>query len=323
LKKREFSPNANAEGLFIARWIRSAMSSGTAIRHFVVIPMSEQQYHRNSYSGIPMKKLFAPLVFAFFVSACGQPTADSNGGTSAPADHSAAADIDVAVYADALANPARPDADRERDAGRKPAEVLEFFGIAPEMAVLDMFSGGGYYTEIMSYVVGDQGTVVAQSNKPYLNYVGEEFELRHADNRLVNVDVLMAENNELLLEANQFDAVIMILSYHDIYHENPSIEWHLIDGPVFLAEIMKSLKPGGIVGIVDHAAAAGAPSETGGTIHRIDPALVIAEMQAAGFELEARSDILRNAGDDHQKSVFGPDIRGKTDRFVLRFRKPH
>ena len=270
-----------------------------------------------------MTKLLALLVFVLFVSACGQSATDSSGDMSTPVGHAVAADIDVSVYADALANPARPAPDRERDAGRKPDEVLKFFGIGPGMAVLDMFSGGGYYTEIMSYVVGDQGTVVAQSSKPYLNYVGEEFELSHADNRLANVDVLMAENNELSLEANQFDAVLMILSYHDIYYEDLSIEWNMLDGPVFLAEIMKSLKPGGIIGIVDHAAAAGAPSDTGGTIHRIDPALVIAEMQAAGFELDARSDILRNADDDLQKTVFAPDIRGNTDRFVLRFRKPH
>ena len=269
-----------------------------------------------------MKKILVQLALVLFVSACGQPAADSNAiDPAASIDH--AVEIDVAVYANAIANPARLDADRERDAGRRPAEVLEFFGIAPGMTVLDMFSGGGYYTEIMSYVVGDQGKIVAHSNKPYLVYVGDEFKVRHADNRLANVDILMAENNELALNANEFDAVTMILSYHDIYHEDLSIEWHMTNGPALLAELIKSLKPGGVVGIVDHAAAAGAPSETGTTIHRIDPALVIAEMQAAGFELEARSDILRNIDDDLLQTVFGPDIRGKTDHFVLRFRKPY
>jgi predicted methyltransferase len=96
----------------------------------------------------------------------------------------------------------------------------------------------------------------------------------------------------------------------------------MIDAEVFLAELKRGLKPGGIVGIIDHAAMAGAPSETGGTIHRIDPALIIADMRAAGFELEARSDLLHNPDDDLSKSVFAPDVRGKTDRFVLRFRKP-
>jgi predicted methyltransferase len=266
-----------------------------------------------------MKTKFMQLALVLFISACGQPTAE------APVDQaaSAALEIDVSIYAEALANPARPEADRDRDASRKPAEVLEFFGIGPGMAVLDMYSGGGYYAEILSSVVGAQGRVVAQSSKPYLTYVGEEFEIRHADNRLANVDVLMAENNELALDADQFDAITLILSYHDIYYEDLSIEWHMTDGPALLAELIKSLKPGGILGIVDHSAMAGTPSETGGTIHRIDVALVIGEVQAAGFELVARSDILRNPDDDLQVSVFAPEVRGKTDRFVLRFRKPY
>jgi predicted methyltransferase len=96
----------------------------------------------------------------------------------------------------------------------------------------------------------------------------------------------------------------------------------MIDGPVFLAELKKGLKPGGIVGVIDHSAEAGAGSETGSTVHRIDPAIVIADMQAAGFELEAGSDLLRNPDDDLSKVVFAPEVRGRTDRFVLRFRKP-
>jgi predicted methyltransferase len=319
LKKRELSPVAIAAGLFIIRRISAGDVPDSAMRHFVAILWSQQQRHRNRQTGSTMKTKFVQLALVLFISACGQPTAET------PVDHAASAtvEIDVSIYADALANPARPEADRERDASRKPAVVLEFFGIAPGMKVLDMYSGGGYYTEILSSVVGAQGRVVAQSSKPYLSYVGEEFEIRHANNRLANVDVLMAENNELSLDADQFDAITMILSYHDIYYEDLSIGWNMTDGPALLAELIKSLKPGGILGIVDHSATAGAPSETGGTIHRIDVALVIAETQAAGFELEARSDILRNPDDDLEKLVFAPEIRGKTDRFVLRFRKPY
>lgn len=270
-----------------------------------------------------MMKIFALLGLALLFTACGQPNTDS-GTDDAAVDSSASAPtrFDAAIYANAVANANRPDEDRARDPGRKPAEVLEFLGIAPGMVVLDMFSGGGYYTEIMSGVVGPHGKVVAHSNTPYLKYVGDEFAARHADHRLPNVDVLMAENNELGLNAEQFDAVTLVLSYHDIYHEDLDSGWLLIDGPVFLAELKKGLKPGGIVGIVDHSATAGAPGETGGTIHRIDPAIVIADMQAAGFELEARSDLLHNPDDDLGKIVFAPDVRGKTDRFVLRFRKP-
>lgn len=230
--------------------------------------------------------------------------------------------IDGAIYADAVANPARNDSDRARDVGRKPAQVLDFMRIAPGMTVLDMFSGGGYYSELLSYVVGENGSVVAHSNEAYLSFVGDDFKAHHADGRLPNVDVLMAENNELELAADQFDAIFLILAFHDIYHVAPQQGWPRIDGEKMLAELFKSLKPGGIVGIVDHFAEAGAPRETGNTVHRIDPGIVIADMQAAGFQLDAKSDLLRNMDDDYSKIVFDPEVRGKTDRFVLRFIKP-
>ena len=226
------------------------------------------------------------------------------------------------VYADALASPSRLDADAARDAGRKPDEVLAFFGIGPDMVVLDMFSGGGYYAEIISTVVGKKGRVVAHSNSAYLKFVGEEFAARHAEGRLRNVDVLMAENNELQLETNQFDAITMVLSFHDTYWINPEGGWPEIDRPTMNAELFASLKPGGVLGVVDHYAAAGSSSETGGTVHRIDRAIAVADFEAAGFVLEAESDILRNSEDDYSKGVFAPGIRGKTDRFVLLFRKP-
>jgi predicted methyltransferase len=190
------------------------------------------------------------------------------------------------------------------------------------MAVLDMFSGGGYYTDIISHVVGTDGRVVAHSNAAYLKYVGEEFAARHAKGRMPNVEVLMAENNELQLAKDQFDAITMILAYHDAYFDNPEDGWPEIDRAAMNAELFAALKPGGILGVVDHYAAPGSPAETGGTLHRIDPAIVVADLEAAGFVLDAQSDILRNPEDDHSQGVFTPGIRGNTDRFVLKFRKP-
>jgi predicted methyltransferase len=226
------------------------------------------------------------------------------------------------VYADALASPSRLEADAARDAGRKPDEVLAFFGIGPDMVVLDMFSGGGYYAEILSEVVGDDGRVVAHSNSAYLKFVGDEFKARHAEGRMPNVDVLMAENNELQLDANQFDAITMVLAFHDTYWINPEGGWPEIDRVALNAELFASLKPGGVLGIVDHYAAAGASSDTGSTVHRIDRAIAVADFEAAGFVLESESDILRNPDDDYSKGVFSEGIRGNTDRFVLLFRKP-
>jgi predicted methyltransferase len=190
------------------------------------------------------------------------------------------------------------------------------------MAVIDMFSGGGYYSEIVAIVVGADGRVVAHSNTAYLKFVGDEFAARHADNRLPNVTVLMAENNELALDANQFDAILMILSFHDTYWVSPENSWPEIDRPALNAELFAALKPGGVLGVVDHQAIPGSSGETGGTVHRIDRAIVVRDLEQAGFALEADNDLLRNPEDDHSLGVFDPAIRGKTDRFVLKFRKP-
>jgi predicted methyltransferase len=263
-----------------------------------------------------MKRIVASLVLTFATLACSQQESEPSAG-SADSGH-----VDPSVYAAAVATTSRPEADLSRDAGRKPADVLEFFGIVPGMSVLDLFSGGGYYAEILSYLVGPDGHIVAHSNSAYLNFVGDEFKARHADNRLANVDVLMAENNELELDTSQFDAILMVLSYHDSYWVAPDNNWLKINVPQLHAEMFNSLKPGGILGVIDHYAEAGSPRETGGTLHRIDRGIVIAELENAGFVLDAKSDLLRNMEDDHSVGVFDPSVRGKTDRFVLRFKKP-
>jgi predicted methyltransferase len=225
------------------------------------------------------------------------------------------------VYRDAVTNPERPAADRERDANRRPAEVLQFAGIGPGMVVLDLFSGGGYYTEIIASIVSADGHVDAHSNAAYLNFVGDEFKDRHANDRLKNVTVLMAENNELDLEVGRYDAVFLALTYHDFYL--PSAEgWPQIDIDEILSELHAGLKPGGVITIIDHYAVRGSSTESASEFHRIDPAIVISDMEAAGFELDETSDLLRNPDDDLSKSVFDPALRGQTDRFMLRFRRP-
>ena len=233
-----------------------------------------------------------------------------------------AAESSPSVYEAAVASSARPELDRARDARRMPAAVLEFMGIGPGMTVLDMFTGGGYYAEIISGVVGEEGKVIAQSNQAYLGFVGDAFEVRFGSGRLTNVEVMMAENNELSLEADSLDAVMLVLSFHDLYHSDPENGWEKIDGPAFLAELRKGLKPGGVVAVIDHYAETGAPKESGDTVHRIDPAIVVADMEAAGFSLDGKSDMLRNPDDDLTKIVFAPELRGKTDRFVMRFSSP-
>ena len=263
-----------------------------------------------------MKKTIAQIALTVFLAACSQQSSETTPIASATAEP------EISIYAAAIANPSRPEADRERDAGRRPDQVLKFFGIEPGATVLDMFSGGGYYTEMLSYVVGDDGHVVSHVNQTMLKFSGDEFAARHADNRLPNVQILMAENNELDLEADQFDAVIMTLNYHDLYWVSEEYKWPKIDVEKFLAELFDGMKPGATLGIVDHYAVAGAPPETGSSLHRIDSGIVVAEVEAAGFTLDGESDLLRNMDDDRSKLVFDPEIRGKTDRFVMRFKKP-
>ena len=229
--------------------------------------------------------------------------------------------VEQAVLA-AVANPARPAGDRARDKPRQSAAVLKFFRIAPGMTVLDLYSGGGYYTELLSYIVGPTGRVVAHNNTPYLNFASADLAGRFQPGRLPNVERLLAENNELELPAARFDAVVMTNVYHDIYFVDEKAGWPRIDGPKQMAAVFQSLKPGGVLGVVDHAALPGAPPETGGTLHRIDPALLKREITAAGFVLDGESDVLVNPTDDRTKSAFDPSVQGRTDQVVLRFRKP-
>ena len=271
-----------------------------------------------------MQQKLALILVTILLSACSE--------RSKSASDSAATDN---LYAQAVASSQRTDADRSRDAGRRPAAILEFFDIEPGMRILDLFSGGGYYTEMLSFIVGPDGEVVSHTNSAYARFVFDEANQRYADNRLANVTIMMAENNELQLDegeydaineldlpVNEFDAIMMILAYHDIYYVDPENSWPKIDGPLLLAELFSSLKSGGIVAVVDHHAAAGSPRESGGSLHRIDPDIVLDEMQSAGFVLDSKSDILRHMEDDYSLNMSDPKVRGKTDRFVFKFRKP-
>ena len=136
--------------------------------------------------------------------------------------------------------------------------------------------------------------MVAHNNTPYLDFAKDDLAVRFAPGRLPNVERLLAENNQLTLPAGRFDAVLMTNVYHDIYFVDEKAGWPRIDGPKLLAEVFRSLKPGGVLGVTDHAALPGSPPETGGTLHRIDPALLKREITAAGFVLEAESDVLVN-----------------------------
>ncbi len=266
----------------------------------------------------------ALLIVLFAACAEREEASAPPGGSSGRAPAAAAAPRRPEVdYRAALAAPGRSAEDRAQDAQRKPAEVLEFFGVRPGMAALDLFAGAGYFTELLAGLVGPTGHVVAHNNKAYLDGIADELDRRFADpQRLPQVERLTAEANALELRQGSFDFVLMSAVYHDVYYVNEANDWPAIDGPRLLKEIFDAMKPGATLGLIDHAAAVGSPAETGGTLHRIDPEIVKRDFAAAGFVLDAESDVLRNPVDDLGKGVFDPAVRGRTDRFVLRFRRP-
>jgi predicted methyltransferase len=226
------------------------------------------------------------------------------------------------VISSAVGNSARPDKDVRRDENRKPGEVISFIGIEPTMKVLDVFAGGGYYSEILSYVVGSEGEVTLYNNGSWNRFVQKELAKRFLDNRLPNVSSLVREANDLSLSPEYYDAALFILGFHDLFYEDAQYGWTKIDAPRFLRAIFDSLKPNGVLGVVDHLAEIGAPISTAQDLHRIDIRIIEEQLEDAGFVLEASSELLRNPLDDHLKPMSDSSIRGRTDRVLLRFRKP-
>lgn len=222
----------------------------------------------------------------------------------------------------AIDNSQRPEADRGRDAGRKPGEVLSFVGLRPGMTVLDVFSGGGYYSEILSHLLGPDGQVIAHYNEAYQIFSGKEFEARYAGDRLNNVWTYNSEANEIDLDEGSVDVAVFILGFHDIYYKPKDGNWPSIDAKLFMENVYRALAPAGTFVVVDHAAIDGSTSETGNTVHRIDQEIVMSILTEVGFEYVGSSDALRHPEDDRTLLVFAPFLRGKTDRFILKFRKP-
>jgi len=220
----------------------------------------------------------------------------------------------------AVAATERLESDHTRDVTSKPAAVLEFFGLEPGMVVIDLFGGGGYYTELAARVVGETGKVYFHNNKAYIPFVEQELGARFADDRLEEVVRLVSETDQLGLPEASADMVLMIMCYHDLYFVDKS--WPEIDREHFWEQVYATLKPNGTLAVVDHVAEAGTGSTAVQTLHRIDKDYAKTDIEAAGFVFEAESQVLYNPDDDHTLSVFDPQIRRKTDRFVYRFKKP-
>ncbi len=266
------------------------------------------------------------------VSGCAKPAGTTDDSTSPATDSAATGTPDTAAagsdeasppdIAAVLAAPTRSAEDRERDARDKPAEVLALAGFGRGDTVADILAGGGYYSEILSGIVGPQGQVLLVNDTRYDAFGKEGYTRRLADGRLPNVRHVVGPSDALGMGENVLDGAVIVMSYHDLYwldEEKPGQQ--KIDAGQFLDQIARALKPGGVLLVVDHSAKEGTGSSAAQSLHRIDEQYAIADFRRHGLELERESDVLRNPGDDRSTNVFDPAIRGKTDRFVHLYRK--
>ncbi|MFL6844494.1 MAG: class I SAM-dependent methyltransferase [Allosphingosinicella sp.] len=230
--------------------------------------------------------------------------------------------VPPAQIAAAVSASGRPEDAVKLDESRKPAELLAFMGLRKGDLALDLFTGSGYWAEIMGRAVGPTGGVLAWEPAGLLDDKTRQG-LTELKARTPNVGIMVTPANAFSLPSSAFDFVMLNLNYHDTYWESAKYKFPRMDPPAFLATLFQSVKPGGTVAVIDHVANPGGDTrEVVDKLHRIDPATLRGDFERAGFVLEAESNLLRNPADDHTKLVFDPSIRGKTDRVVYRFRKP-
>jgi predicted methyltransferase len=229
--------------------------------------------------------------------------------------------IPQASYSAFLISPGRPEADKTDDAARKPAEVLAFAQVRPGDTVLELEAGRGWYSELLSQAVGPTGRLIIQF-PPEFGYGDAALKARTDAGRLKNAVISKSHFDALDVASGSVDKVVWILGPHEIYYK-PKDSNGLGEELKTYTEIVRVLKPGGKFIAMDHAAAAGTPTTSGGTIHRIDPAVVLSLSQAVGLKYTGKNEVLANPADDRTKLVFDSTIRRHTDQFLFAFQKPY
>lgn len=225
----------------------------------------------------------------------------------------------------AIADAQRSPDDLARDQHSKPFAVANFIAVQPGWRVLDLFAGDGYYSEVFARAVGANGEVVLHNSHATKVSPGR---LKHRlgaisyqtgkSQHWPNIRVVEADLTDLTLANNQFDLVLLAKVYHDAYYQANG--WQLHAEPLFNL-IHRLLKPGGILAVIDHHAEPESGASHAQTLHRIEDQFAIQDISQRGFTLLAQSDMLLNAQDNLQRSVFHPSVRGRTSRFLLTFRK--
>jgi predicted methyltransferase len=212
-------------------------------------------------------------------------------------------------YGAIIAAPDRSDADRKTDERRDPTKLLAFTGVAPGMTVLDMGAGAGYSTELMARSAGPNGKVFGQDDKSR-----ERFEARAKTPAMANVVYLVRPYDEPVpADVRNLDLITFFFAYHDVSFAN-------VDRARMNKALFDALKPGGVLVLADHSARPGDGTSVASTFHRIEERVVKDELAAAGFQLVAEGDFLRNPQDPRDTIVFKSPV--KVDEFVLKFQKP-
>jgi len=231
-----------------------------------------------------------------------------------------APDVSAALAA-AVGDSARPETDTARDADRKPAPTLAFSGVKPGDQVGDYVAESGYFTRLFSSVVGPRGHVYAVEPTAFFRFKTFPAGVAELQGYAVahpNVTVTTAAALEGLKFPEKLDLFWISRNYHDLHDKFMGP----VDMAAFNKAVYRALKPGGVYVVLDHSAAAGAPADVTETLHRIEASTVRREVEAAGFRFDSESSILANPADPRTARVFDPTIRGRTDQFILKFRKP-
>ena len=228
-----------------------------------------------------------------------------------------------------LAHQDRPSEDSKRDQARQPAKILAFSDVTKNDHVLDLFAGGGWYTELFAKSVGDSGKVYAQNDEVIWRFAEKGITERTKNKRLSNV--VRFDNMpivDMTIPDASLDLVFTALNYHDLFFTDTTrdgkkvqLRDDIVDYKAALATIKKALKDDGVFIIIDHTAKPGSGYAIANTLHRIDPNVVKFQLEEAGFRLIEEAYYLRNPKDDLGQNVFAPDTRGKTDRFIYKFVK--
>jgi predicted methyltransferase len=243
----------------------------------------------------------APILFALAIIAPASDAASPKSGS---------------VIAKAVADPARPKDHLQLDPLRKPADTLAFSGVRPGMTVGEFYPGGGYFTRMISDVVGPSGHVYGIENDKWKGAVDADKELL-AEGKWKNVSIDVQPFGTV-----NFPKPIDLAWVTQNYHDLKIAKYGVVDTLAFDRAVYKALKPGGTFFILDHQGAPGLTDAQIADVHRINRDVVVKEVTSAGFKLVAEGKFLRRPGDDHTKPIFDESIRGHTDQYALKFVKP-